>query len=776
MSDVLIVLLLLICYIFTISVNSQFTIVSSPPVSSVNGKLVHIADIAFTPRTIAKAFNTPIEYSGDECADTGGICTGNLRVPWPYFTYQLCLNEILPSGQKQIQVTSYLANTLNLPTINNTGYNPGSSVGSNLGYDSSSSNRRRLLSTDEQQHYKDVALYKFFLGITENIATNRKLLQSGAPPSSAYAKSFSNCQFDSSFCNAQNTQTSQYNLENADAQANLDGLSRQSSTLSLQVGAMQLVQNYTGQLLGALNDGVEIAQINQQKAQQVSSALNANNQVQLSIEQTINTSALAENNAVNTLTTVLSSLGYQLLQQQAAILVNGAIEASRRTAISLAVNTIQETVSIFAVELTQNLQMAQVVSSICNDLNSNVQQILNDPTTANILTALAFQAAEEAQGQGLQVLVNDPGIKPVTFTDAQKYETVMTAAYFKTLPVTLLLPNGTTKSSWKIERMLYNIECDVQYFATTSGDQSTYTAVSKWFGPQGECDVNPSSDCYCRMHVFYQESRNPIVANFVVNAAQNVQIQQMPTSSITTLLPTIYQVNTPLYNGNGTTIFYSNATAPIFNITQANGTVTHLPGMYFPVFRERVLYTLAQVQAEFANKCLQNDLSPNQIPSPLLAPATFNIANLQTPPGTLNYYVSSVVFSQTVSQIPTSPPINYGALNYTAFFTSNPALYPTTSAVQLSLKPFCNAAVDNVVQYRSISQPTYGSILYDGQIRAYNAWLPRLASVSQWVKGQLFSPIDITQDEWAYRQINGVNNTMTRATRATFVALSPDGK
>ena len=138
-------LLLILLLVTTTIITTQFNIISQPPSVNINNKLINSVDIEFTPRVFAKYYNTPILYTSSKCSSTGNVCTGNLRIQAPYYSYKLSQRGILPSGVQVPVAVSYLSNILKLPTVNNDGNNPNANTGSSSSSSSSSSSPFTIL-------------------------------------------------------------------------------------------------------------------------------------------------------------------------------------------------------------------------------------------------------------------------------------------------------------------------------------------------------------------------------------------------------------------------------------------------------------------------------------------------------------------------------------------------------------------------------------------------------------------------------------------------------
>jgi hypothetical protein len=283
--------------------------------------------------------------------------------------------------------------------------------------------------------------------------------------------------------------------------------------------------------------------------------------------------------------------------------------------------------------------------------------------------------------------------------------------------------------------------------------------------------------CFCRFHVYYQESRNIVTAIWVYNGTQNDILQEMPTIDKQLILPSAAQNITGMYNGNESTIILPDG-ARVTSIISMNDTVVtnytfsamNSSLLFASQYRERYLYTVLDVQSEFEKMCTEDQLSIDQLPS--FDSPTFSTDPLRPLPTNARYQSKTMIYAQHVATIFSGPPLT--GTNYTKVF--NNATIFTVDQAKLSLRPYCVASIDNVVAYKSLSRATYGSMLYDGQIRAYITWLPRLNSVASWLSGIPFSPLLIQQEDFTYQTVDGVNDTLTESTTATFSACSQDGK
>ena len=763
-------ILIIIIIFYILSIEGQWQILTTNPSTDINGNLYHLVPISFKPRIIAKHFQTNIQYTDAiKCANNAGLCTGILYLDPPYYKYKIAIQKIIPHGVRQLKVTSYETGSLQVPTSTDpsipesntpTSVTPTQFTLNNVDVPTKNFQlmNKRLNTPKTDSDYLSLGYKTFYLMNKVNSDTSRKLLQSTPPPINTGSFS-SQCglSFAGSFCQDQIDASTQTKGNNTENQAKLAGLTRLKAELTLEVKALTLAGNFTQQLASAITELISLGNTDViPKAQNVLNSLGANIAAQNADAKSLNVTAASQASAVAGFTAAMAGLGFTLAQQQANLINVNLGFADERTLLERGLNYIQEQQALYNVRTTSQIQQAQLISSIAQDLQNNIQQIVNDPYTQRTLTTLMFQAIDEALSLGLVIFADYPGVRPVQYTNDNKYEDFMSGAYWYILSTNIVLPNGNLQPSWVVERMFYTISCDVTYFALSAQDQANYFSVAQWFGPQGQCDVDPIGSCTCRMLVSYQRSRNPIVSNWVVNYTAHNNLIDPPTSK-PPLLPSTIQNLTSLYNGQPPTSMLYNLT----NLPSDFDNVTY----YMQPYRQRWLYTLADVQSELEVKCLQSVLASDQIP--LTSSPTFITDPLRSTSGDPSlYFVRATIVAQTDNLIPLSSPI--------PVFNASQSVNTTLLDFDLTFRPYCQPTLDVVAQFNAI-QPTFGSVLYNGQMLAYRAYIPRLASIATYITGVLPTPLDIVSQDFAYQTVDGVNDTLTRSDQAIMVATSVSG-
>lgn len=737
-------LFILILTLYIEPLCSQWGIQSNPPPTDINGNLYHSFTLSFNPRIIGKSFKTAVQYPDPiACASTSGMCTGYVYLTAPKYPYQVGVRRTVPQRVIQVKGKSLDVTSLQTPTINDvntlTNEPPTSSTPSEF-----------TLNSYTPEDYTSIG-YRALNVMRRRLLVTHVTVQENDFIATVNTNAYSNCDLDNQgVCNAAVQQTFQYKGEDANNQALSNYQSRLTGEDSLEIKGMQLAANFTGNLITGIGDLTQYQTLVQNSAQNVKTALQATINSQWANINLMNATQAAESNALVLLQTTASALGYAIAQQQANLLEASYSDQQQAQVIQQALNFLQNQNALYTLRTANEVQLAQVISAMATDLQNNVELIVNDPSTLQTLTNTTFQGIKAGLAQGYIPFVTNLGVPPVVYNNNNKYESFMQGAYWYVLPTQIQLANGQFQSSWVIERMFYVIACDVTQFAVNVAQQTTFTAVAKWFGPAGMCDVDPVGSCLCRMQVSYQQTRNVAVANWVVNNIPSDNLLNPPTTNAP-LIPAIYQNMSALYNG----------TAPSYYLYNITNNATNL---YLPPYRQRWLYTLADVQNELQSVCLYNFTGVNQIPSTGLP----NFANATLSAYSSNpayFYIKSTIVGQTDAIIPV------GSAIPTFNQTANPN--ETVLAYDFSVRPFCLASIDNTAELQLV-QNTMASILYQGQMKAYLIKTPRLTSVLSYLRGALPTPTDIITQDFTYTKVGGVNDSLVRSDTAIVTMTSPN--
>ena len=737
---------------------AQWVIQQAQSTVSADGRKLDNTVMSLTPLVTARQYKSTLDY-GDrpECAPSN-ICTGTPVCNAPRFELNIALQRIICSVSALASMTVYVTDTLTIPGASSTGsINASTVLQSQGGFTTFSASKHAAdmdggYSTMSSEDYESVGLKYFSTMSVGQRGAIRRLLQH--PAQGSYNSDFSGCSQDPSFCTDQETDAQQDSAQSYQTQLNTANLGRVNGALSQEHDALVTFTQFSQQLLTGFQNAQAVNQVSLDQLGGVLNSLSSVQKVQQSIAQAVNASAASQANSVQNFKTVVAGLGQAmsaiLAQEAYAALTN----AQEQAIIGAAVGKAQSEISVYNFYLANQIQMSQLLTSTISNLRSMVSMIINDPNTARLLTNLVFQAKALYAKRGLfQVTTND-GVPPVTYTNADKYDTILQGAYFTLLPTTLNLTAGGQQASWTVERMSYSLQCDKTYFASAASDMETWAQASTWFGPDVLCAADPVGSCTCRMYVQYQQSRHPQVVSYFLtgqtNASTDARVTQLGDIPLLALVPQYLQSSlNPLSTGSRPH-------------TVSESYFTTLGNVYGPVYEARMMYSLSDIENELQTRmCLQAALSTTQLPS--LSSPTFSHAPLGAapPPGSSGYtfFYRHLPQAQIGDLVPlTSPLTNYLQNN------------------TLSVRPFCASDLATSSQYLSLNVATLFGSLLSAQIRAWKAWLPRLQSVLSYSNGVGPDQVSYTSKDFCWQvNHNGINDTFGRCDTAVAAFCSADG-
>ena len=805
--------------------HAQWTQENPQPTLDSFGHLLQTATLSFTPVNFARQYATSFEYSGTECTPTPCVCDVLMDAPyWLYSVAMpsvLCssseqvelVNYRVNSLSYNVKPTSNNGSTTSLSTSQNFRtlqamqkqaaflFHPSrqarqeaaleavmmmrsasvaDAIGGNKGQTMTRAERIRVgsrimaaMSPSKRQalHQSIVrdavalAAWQHHKELSDDSSSYKELSDGGRHLLNTAGNinaDFSQCSLDAAYCQAAIDEAHAFSGQDYTTQTNTLLVGRLNGLLAEQQKAGDVYANTTQAQLLVLQDQITNAQIAINNTNLLTQALTATSNVQAAINATAISQADAASNIATSFFNQMDQLASLARTNLAAAqtLIMGNIQ--RNQFLNSVVTAYLNRIAINRYQLSSQVQQQQLYLSAVKNEAASVVNNINNPAGARTLNNMCFQSQAVLAARGRLMITRDPGVAPVVYTNAQKYDIIGRGSYYYALHTTLNDTRGapTLRPSWVVERQSFLLVCDKTAFAQDTTDYSQWFSVMTWFGPNPACPLDPTGSCTCRVYVQYQQSRSAAALQVV-----QIGVIQNTTNPVTVdvndpLVPVFPDANQAQLNA----LF--NLTAPAVFQDANNGL------LWLPPYSARWLYTMPDLANELQNYggCLKPLVHLSQLPS--LASPTMAYDGLGPPPP-----FPSVTGDFTGYVVRFIPVGSLGTNIYVAAASAD-GLSFNINDTTLASRPLCSADVTTAENYLNLNSATPLGAFLDFGIRSHNAWAASLVSVLQYMNGVGPSDLYMYTDHFAYQRNisgSGVNGTQGPADIGLYAACGVEG-
>ena len=779
-------------------VRADWVLTNPQPGLNAAGQLVQYAQFSMTPNVFARTYVTSFQYSGAECSP--GACTGTVTLQAPYYMYQAAIDSIVPSATEIVELINYRTNNLaystssNIPSVNTTLPQQSIDINQNfiglqavatpamvrraVAYQAAHQEANRPYQVKD---YKTRAMTGARIFRAMSITQQQQVLQRAwdeaeasvdpagrklnAAPNIAgtFNSDFSNCYADASYCQSTLNEAALFASQDYQVQTSSLNVARLNGLLAQQLQAGQAYLNVSQNQLAVIQDQTNNAQLFLNNSNNLLTALNATNDVLAGINKTEQAQADAASNLASSFFNQMDQLATvaRINLGEATTIVMA--DATHRQFLQDILNMFLTRVSINQFHLAGQTQQAQVFTSATSNERASQALLINDPAGNRQLTNLQFLSMPVIFNRGRLMLTQNPGVAPLTYTNAMKYSTPGQMCFYYALPTQLndtrSQPHGVLTPSWVVERQCFHLECDKTLFAQDPTDYGFWMNILQWFGPSPDCGIDPVGSCLCRVHVSYEQSRHPAALSLVTQGTSGADISTVALSPrLAPLVPDVLQpFEDPGFNRSSPTVFQD-----------VNNNV-----LWMRPYSYRWVYSLPDLENELQvnGGCLKPLVHLTQLPDPTSPTVGYDALGAPPPfPSVTGDFTGYLIRGIPVGLVGTKA--IYVAAASAAGLSFN------INDTSLASRPLCTADITTAATYQNIATDTPLSSFLMFGVRAHNAWLDELILTLQLLNGQAATETKIYTDHWAFQHnigIDSVNDTVGPADIMHYGAKSVDG-